>query len=166
MKKHYQSKVLFTAQAAMIAAIYVVLTLLGASFSYGEIQVRISEALTILPVFTPAAVPGVFLGCLISNILGGCILPDIIFGSLATLAGAVFTWKLRNKSRFLAPLPPIIANALIVPFVLKYGYIVPLPIPFMMLTVGIGEIISCGVLGLILYSALNRYRGILFRQNP
>lgn len=166
MKKHYQSKVLFTAQAAMIAAIYVVLTLLGASFSYGEIQVRISEALTILPVFTPAAVPGVFLGCLISNILGGCILPDIIFGSLATLAGAVFTWKLRNKSRFLAPLPPIIANALIVPFVLKYGYMVPLPIPFMMLTVGIGEIISCGVLGLILYSALNRYRGILFRQNP
>ena len=142
MKMFVQNKVLFMAQAAMIAAIYVVLTLLGASFSYGEVQVRISEALTILPVFTPAAVPGVFLGCLISNILGGCILP---------------------KSKYLAPLPPIIANMIVVPFVLKYGYMVPLPIPFMMLTVGIGEVISCGVLGLILYAALNRYRGLIFR---
>ena len=163
MKNNQSGKVLFIAQAAMIAAIYVVLTLIGASFSYGEVQVRISEALTILPVFTPAAIPGVFLGCLISNILGGCILPDIIFGSLATLVGAVFTWMLRNKSKYLAPLPPIIANVLVVPFVLKYGYMVPLPIPFMMLTVGIGEVISCGVLGLILYTALNRYRGLLFK---
>ena len=165
MKNNQSGKVLFIAQAAMIAAIYVVLTLIGASFSYGEVQVRISEALTILPAFTPAAIPGVFLGCLISNILGGCILPDIIFGSLATLVGAVFTWMLRNKSKYLAPLPPIIANVLVVPFVLKYGYMVPLPIPFMMLTVGIGEVISCGVLGLILYTALNRYRGLLFKTN-
>ena len=154
MKNNQSSKVLFIAQAAMIAAIYVVLTLIGASFSYGEVQV---------PAFTPAAIPGVFLGCLISNILGGCILPDIIFGSLATLIGAVFTWMLRNKNKYLAPLPPIIANVLVVPFVLKYGYMVPLPIPFMMLTVGIGEVISCGVLGLILYTALNRYRGLLFK---
>ena len=139
--------VLFMAQAAMIAAIYVVVTLVVAPFAYGEVQVRISEALTILPVFTPAAVPGVFLGCLISNILGGCILPDIIFGSLATLIGAIFTWMLRNKSKYLAPLPPIIANVIVVPFVLRYGYQVPLPIPFMMLTVGIGEVISCGEIG-------------------
>ena len=163
MKNNQSGKVLFIAQAAMIAAIYVVLTLIGASFSYGEVQVRISEALTILPAFTPAAIPGVFLGCLISNILGGCILPDIIFGSLATLIGAIFTWMLRNKSKYLAPLPPIIANVIVVPYVLKYGYMVPLPIPFMMLTVGIGEVISCGVLGLILYTALNRYRGLLFK---
>lgn len=156
--------VLFIAQAAMIAAIYVVLTLVGASFAYGPIQVRLSEALTILPAFTPAAVPGVFLGCLISNILGGCILPDIIFGSLATLIGGIFTWMLRDKSRFLAPLPPILANTIIVPFVLKYGYMEPLPIPFMMLTVGIGEVISCGVIGLIIYAGLNRYRGILFTK--
>ncbi len=154
--------VLFIAQAAMIAAIYVVLTLVGASFAYGPVQVRLSEALTILPAFTPAAIPGVFLGCLISNILGGCILPDIIFGSLATLIGGIFTWMLRDKSRFLAPLPPILANTVIVPFVLKYGYMEPLPIPFMMLTVGIGEVISCGVIGLIIYAGLNRYRGILF----
>ena len=164
MKNIKQNPVLFMTQAAMVAAIYVVLTLLGASFSYGEVQVRISEALTILPVFTPAAIPGLFIGCLLSNILGGCILPDIIFGSLATLIGAIFTWMLRNNNRFLAPLPPIIANVIVVPFVLRYGYQVPLPIPFMMLTVGIGEVISCGVLGMILYTALNRYRNVIFRK--
>ena len=99
MKTFHQSKALFLAQAAMIAAIYVVLTVLGASLAFGEVQIRFSEALTILPAFTPAGIPGVFLGCLISNILGGAILPDIIFGSLATLIGAVFTWLLRNQSR-------------------------------------------------------------------
>ena len=163
MKETKTLSVQFVAQAAVIAAIYVVLTLLFAPFSYGEVQVRLSEALTILPVFTPAAVPGLFVGCLLSNILGGCIVPDIIFGSLATLIGAVFTYLLRNQSRFLAPLPPILANALIVPFVLRFGYQVPLPIPFMMLTVGIGEVISCGVLGMILYAALYRYKNLIFK---
>ena len=162
MKTFHQSKALFLAQAAMIAAIYVVLTVLGASLAFGEVQIRFSEALTILPAFTPAGIPGVFLGCLISNILGGAIRPDIIFGSLATLIGAVFTWLLRNQSRYLAPLPPIAANAVVVPFILKFGYQVPLPIPFMMLTVGIGEVISCGILGMFLYSVLNRYRRVLF----
>lgn len=164
MKTTQNSKVLFTAQAAMIAAIYVVLTVIGASFAFGPVQVRLSEALTILPVFTPAAVPGIFLGCLISNVIAGALLPDIIFGSLATLIGAVFTWLLRNNSRYLAPLPPVTANALIVPFVLKYAYMEPLPIPFMMLTVGIGEIVSCGILGLLLHAALSRYQNIIFRK--
>ena len=163
MKENKTLNVQFLAQAAMSAAIYVVLTLVFAPFAYGEVQVRLSEALTILPVFTPAAIPGLFVGCLLSNILGGCIVPDIIFGSLATLTGAVFTYLLRNQSRFLAPLPPILANALIVPFVLRFGYQVPLPIPFMMLTVGIGEVISCGVLGMILYAALYRYKNLIFK---
>lgn len=150
-------------QAAMIAAIYVVLTYVFAPFSFGEVQVRISEALTILPVFTPAAIPGLFIGCLIGNILGGAILPDIIFGSIATLIGAFFTWKLREKSPYLAPIPPIVANILIVPFVLRYGYGVALPIPFMMLTVGIGEVVSCGILGMIVYFALKKYRNVVFQ---
>ena len=132
-----ENKVTFLTQAAMIAAIYVVLTYVFAPFSFGEIQIRISEALTILPLFTPAAIPGLFIGCLIGNILGGAILPDIIFGSLATLLGAVFTWLLRGHSKFLGPVPPIAANTIIVPFVLRYGYGIVLPIPFMMLTVGI-----------------------------
>ena len=159
--KNTTSKVLYLAQAAMIAAIYVILTVVGASLAFGEVQIRFAEALTILPVFTPAAVPGLFIGCLIGNILGGAILPDIIFGSIATLIGAFFTWKLRNQSKYLAPLPPIISNIIIVPFVLKYGYQVPLPIPFMMLTVGIGEVLSAGVIGLILHKALSRYQSIL-----
>ena len=83
--------VLFMTHAAMIAAIYVVLTYVFAPFSFGEVQIRIAEALTILPVFTPAAIPGLFIGCLVGNILGGAILPDIIFGSIATLIGAIFT---------------------------------------------------------------------------
>lgn len=153
---------LFLVQAAAIAAVYVVLTTVFAAFSFGEVQVRISEALTILPAFTPAAIPGLFVGCIISNFLGGAILMDVIFGSIATLIGAVFTYKLRGSSKWLAPLPPIVANALIVPFTLFYGYGVNLPIPFMMLTVGIGEVISCGVLGMILYGALNKYRYIIF----
>lgn len=163
MKEKPTLNVQFIAQAAMIAAIYVVLTLVFAPFSYKEVQIRISEAMTILPVFTPAAVPGLFIGCLLSNILGGCILPDIIFGSLATLIGAVFTYMLRRYHRFLAPVPPILANTLIVPFVLRFGYQVPLPIPFMMLTVGIGEVISCGVLGMIIYAALYRYKNAIFK---
>lgn len=154
--------VTFLTQAAMIAAIYVVLTYVFAPFSFGEVQIRISEALTILPLFTPAAIPGLFVGCLVGNILGGAILPDIIFGSIATLIGAIGTYMLRQKRPAFGTLPPIIANIVIVPFVLRYGYGVALPIPFMMLTVGIGEVASCLVLGLVLYTALSRYRNTLF----
>ena len=156
-------KVQFIVEAAAIAAIYVVLTVVFSAITFGEVQLRFSEALTILPYFTPAAIPGLFVGCIVGNILGGAILPDIIFGSIATLIGAFFTYQLRNKNRFLAPLPPIIANTVIVPFVLRYGYGVELPIPFMMLTVGVGEVVGCGVLGLVLYTALNRYRNVIFK---
>ena len=153
---------LFMTQAAMIAAIYVALTYLFAPISFSEIQVRIAEALTILPVFTPAAVPGLFIGCLIGNTVSGALLPDIVCGSLATLIGAFFTWKLRNAHPFLAPVPPILANTLVVPFVLKYAYLVDMPIPLMMLTVCIGEILSCGVLGLIFYYALRPHKELIF----
>ena len=154
----------FLTQAAMIAAVYVVLPYEFAPFSFGEVQIRIAEALTILPAFTPAAIPGLFIGCFIGNVLGGAILPDIIFGSVATLIGAFFTYQLRDKNRFLAPLPPILANTIVVPFVLYYGYGVPLPIPFMMLTVGAGEIVSCGVFGMVLYLALWKYKNLVFQK--
>ena len=153
---------LFLVQAALIGAVYVVLTLVFAPFSYGEVQVRISEALTILPYFTPAAVPGLFVGCIIANILGGGIPLDIIFGSIATLIGAVFTYQLRNSSKWLAPVPAIAANAMIVPFVLHYGYGVNLPIPVMILTVGAGEAVSCGVFGMVLLTALSQYKDTIF----
>ena len=161
--KNSSNKVLYLAQAAMIAAIYVVLTVVGASLAFGEVQIRFAEALTILPVFTPAAIPGLFVGCLIGNTLGGAILPDIIFGSLATLIGACGTYALR-KHKWLAPLPPIVANTIIVPFVLAYVYMAEGTIPFFMLTVGIGEVISCYVLGMILYKVLNNYRSVIFKN--
>lgn len=150
--------------AAMIAALYVVLTFVANAFGLANyaVQVRFSEALTILPYFTPAAIPGLFAGCLLSNILTGCALPDIIFGSIATLIGAVFTYKLRSY-KWLASVPPIIANAVIVPFVLLYAYGVK-PLWFSFVTVTVGEIISCGVLGLLLLITLERYRGILFKS--
>ena len=156
-------KVLFLTQAAMIAAIYVVLTIVFQPFSFGQIQVRIAEALTILPMFTPAAIPGLYIGCMIGNILGGSILPDIIWGSFATLIGAVFTYLLRKQSKYLAILPPIISNTVIVPLVLRYAYGIVLPIPLMMLTVGIGEVISCGVLGIVIHSALKKYQYKIFK---
>lgn len=156
-------KVLFLTQASMIAAIYVVLTLIFRAISFGEIQVRISEALTILPAYTPAAIPGLFIGCLIGNIIGGSVLPDIVFGSLATLIGAYFTYLLRKQNKFLAPLPPIISNTIIIPLILRYAYGLEYGVPFMMLMVGIGEVISCGVLGMIVYAALQKHRNRIFK---
>ena len=157
-------KTLYLAQAGVIAALYIALTVVFAPFSFGEIQVRIAEALTILPAFTSAAVPGLYVGCLLGNILGGAVLPDVIFGSLATLLGALGTRALRSAHPFLAPVPPIVANVLIVPWVLKYAYAIDLPIPFMMLTVGVGEVISCGVLGMILYFALKKRKDMVFKD--
>lgn len=157
------SKALFVAQAAIIAALYVALTLLANSLGLANyaIQLRFSEALTILPFFTPAAIPGLFLGCLISNLLTGAILWDVVFGSIATLLGAVGTYLLR-RCKWLAPLPPIAANTLIVPPVLYFAYRIPGSIPFFMLTVGIGEILSCGILGMLLLFVLQRYKKYIF----
>lgn len=157
-------KVLFIVHAAVIAALYVVLTLLANSLGLANyaVQVRFSEALTILPLFTPAAIPGLVIGCFLSNILTGCMLLDVIFGSLATLLGALGTYALRRYSKWLAPLPPIVANTLIVPFVLAYVYQFEGSIPYFMLTVGAGEIISCGILGLLLQGVLSKYRAQLF----
>lgn len=148
--------VIFCSQSAMIAALYVVLTFTFAPLSTGPIQVRISEALTVLPYFTPAAVPGLFIGCFLGNLLAGSLLPDVIFGSIATLIGAFFTYLLRKKSQYLAPVPAILSNTLIIPFILRYVYGEALPIPYMMLTVGIGELISCGILGNLLLTALKK----------
>ena len=157
------NKTIYIAQAAVIAAIYTVLTMIAAGFDLasGAIQVRFSEALTILPFFTPAAVPGLTLGCLISNIVTGCALPDIIFGTLATFIGAIGSYALR-RNRFLCSVPPVISNALIIPFVLSYAYHIPGGIPYFMLTVGAGEVISCMLLGQLLLSALLPFRSRLF----
>jgi uncharacterized membrane protein len=156
-----KKSVLYLVYSAAIAAIYVVLTLLVQPFAFGAIQFRISEALTILPFFTPAAIPGLFVGCLLANILGGAVIWDIIFGSLATLIGAIGSYLVR-KNRRLVCLPPILANTLIIPWVLRYAYGEASLIPFLMLTVGIGEVLAIGVLGNLLLAILMPYRKTLF----
>lgn len=158
MKKNNSILLLDLTQGAMIAALYVVLTFIAnlAGLASGVIQLRLSEALTILPIFTVAAVPGLAVGCVLANLLTGCAVWDVVFGSLATLIGAIGTRLLRKKSPVLAVLPPILANAIIVPLVLQRVYGVSDAYWYLAMTVGAGEIISCGILGLLLYSSLKK----------
>ncbi len=158
---------LYLTQGAMIAALYVLLTyaasLLG--LASGVIQFRLSEMLCILACFTPAAIPGLYVGCLLANILTGAVVWDILFGPVATLVGALGTWLLR-RNPYLAVLPPIAANVVIVPMVLKYAYMAEDAIPYLMLTVGVGEVVTCGVLGILLYYVVRRYRRPLGLERP
>lgn len=150
-------KTRFLTQSALIASLYVALTLVSASMGLasGAIQVRISEALTILPIFTPSAISGLFVGCLAANLVTGAALWDIVFGAIATLLGAVGTYLLR-KRRFLALIPPVLSNTLIIPIVLKTAYGVGEGYSFLFLTVFIGELVSCGILGTLLSKALEK----------
>ena len=155
MKQSFNVKTLTMGGA--IAALYVVLTMLAQAFGLasGAIQVRLSEALTILPVFTAAAVPGLTVGCVLANLMTGCGAGDVVFGSVATLLGAIGTRLLRNKP-MIAWIPPVISNAVIVPIVLQKVYGVPDSFWYLMLTVGAGEVIACGVLGLLLYKSFKK----------
>ena len=161
----------FITQAALIAALYVVLTLVSAAFGLDSkaIQFRLSEVLTVLPALTPAAIPGLFVGCILANALTGAVVIDVICGSIATLIGAVGAWLIgkyvMNRLKyayFLAPLPTIIANAAIDPFVLRYAYGRQDAMWYMVLTVGLGEIISAGMFGVVLYLAIRSRASRLF----
>lgn len=165
MKENSNKTIYFMAYGAAIAAIYVVLTMVFAPISFGPVQFRIAEALCILPFFTPAAVPGLFVGCFLSNLLCGAAPLDVIFGSLATLVGAAGSYSLR-KNRWLVCLPPILSNVVIIPWVLRFAYGSEDLIPYAMVTVGIGEILAIGVLGSILLTALERYKHTIFGRCP
>ena len=162
MKKAKLFSARSAATAAVIAALYVVLTYVFAWCASGAVQVRVAEVLTILPVFTAAAVPGLAIGCLLANLLTGCALWDIVFGTVATLLGAIGTRLLRRYG-FLATIPPMLANVLIVPWVIKLVYGDAWPIWLLMLTVGAGELISCGGLGGLLMVTLKKYPMKLFQ---
>ncbi len=149
----------FLIQASVIGAIYASLTLLLMPYSYGIMQVRVAEALTVLPFFTSAAIPGLFIGCLISNIMGGYGLLDIVLGSIATLLAAIITYKVKKK--ILAPLPPVLLNALIVGGFLSY--ILGTKLFVTMAWVGLGQFIACYGLGFPLLRALEKYKEILFK---
>ena len=155
METEMKNNTLKLVTGGLIAALYVVLTVLAAQFNLasGAIQVRFSEALTIMPVFTVAAVPGLTIGCVLANLLTGCAAWDVVFGSLATLIGAIGTRLLKDKP-LLAWIPPVLSNMAIIPIILIKVYAVPDAWWFLVLTIGAGEVLSCGVLGLLLYKAL------------
>ncbi|MBQ9086082.1 MAG: QueT transporter family protein [Clostridia bacterium] len=148
---------LFLCQAALIAALYVILTLVSRvlGLDSGVIQVRFSEMLCLLPIYFPAAIPGVTVGCFLANLLSGAVWLDLLVGPIATLIGAVGT-RLLRKWKLLAPLPPIFANTILIPFVLAYGYGIQQAIPLMMLTVGLGEVISIYGLGMLMVKTMGK----------
>ena len=148
-------KSVYIVHSAVIAAIYIALTWAFAPISFGHsiFQLRVSEALTILPVLTPAAVPGLFIGCLLANLLGGSTVIDIVFGSLATLGAALVTRKLRNKPA-LAAFAPVLFNAVIIGLVLNG--LSDMPLPLIMLWIGLGEAAACYALGLPLLYMLKK----------
>lgn len=146
-------------RSAVIAAAYALLTVIW-PFSVGPLQCRLSEAFCVLPYCMPEAVPGLFVGCLLGNLISGAAAPDVLLGSIATLLAAVLTWLAGKKKwpPFLAPLPAVLLNAVIVGFLLSHVYEYGLSFPVAALQVGGGEAISCYVLGLPLLYALNKNR--------
>ena len=148
---------LFITQSAVIAALYVALTLVSNALGLanGAIQLRISEVLTILPAFTPAAIPGIVIGCLISNLLTDGVLANIIGGTFATFLGAVGTRMLRKHIPLIS-LPPILANTFIVPFIIKYAYGVPGAYWYFAFTVFVGEAVCAGIIGTAFAYALKK----------
>lgn len=155
---------LFITEAAVIAAIYTVLVLIFQLSSFGPVQFRVAELLTVLPYFTPAAIPGVAIGCFLSAVFSGAAVLDMVFGTLATLIAAILSYGLR-RYKYLVPVPPIVVNALVIPWVLKYAYGEGQPVPLMMLTVGAGELFAAGVLGTVLLLSLDRVKHYVFRSN-
>ncbi len=158
-----KERLLYLAQGGIIAALYTALTLIFAPISFAAVQVRIAECLSILPMFTNAAVPGLFIGCILGNLLGGAVITDVVFGSIATLIGAYIGHLLR-KNRWLVPVPTVISNTLIIPLVLHYAYDVQIPIYLMMLYILIGEILGSFLLGEILCDFLLRHKRNLFHK--
>ena len=149
----------FLVQAAVIAALYASLTILLMPISYGVMQIRVSEVLTILPAFTPAAIPGLLIGCFVANMVGPYGVLDMVIGSAATLLAAVASYKLRNRP-YLVPLPPVLANGILVGGMLYFAYGVPFSLPACILWVALGEGLACYLLGLPLMKYLNNRKSI------
>ncbi len=150
------AKLNYWTKAAMIGAVYALLTIILHPISYGMVQVRVAEALMVLPFFTPAAVPGLFVGCLIANMFGGLGILDIVFGSLATLVSAYLVTRIKFK--YLVPLPPVIINALVVGLILHY--VLEMPLYLTVLWVGAGQLVACYGIGLPLLLLLEKRRHI------
>lgn len=146
--------------AALIAAVYATLTIALSFSSFGLVQYRVAEALTVLPFFSAAAIPGLFIGCIISNIISPIGIPDLVFGSLATLIGAILTYLIGKSNlkfkKFLAPIPPIIVNGIVIGTLIKLLYVKDIPLWIAMLQVGFGELVCCYGLGLPLILVIEK----------
>ncbi|SDK70218.1 QueT transporter family protein [Natronincola ferrireducens] len=154
----------FLTQAAMIAAIYVVMVEVFKPFAYGMVQVRIAEALTVLPFFTAAAIPGLTIGVIVSNIIGPYGMIDIVFGSLATFMAAYLSYRMPKKA--LVPLPPVLVNAVIIGAMLYFIFLgTPDEMPLLPIMgwVGLGQIVACYGLGYPLMNILEKYKDKIFR---
>ncbi len=149
------------AAGGLVAALYTAFTALFAPISFSAVQFRVSEALTLLPLLSPAAVPGLFVGCLISNLILGAPWQDVIFGSLATLLAAVGT-RLLRRFPWLAALMPVVMNGLIVGGMLTWVY--QLPFAATAATVALGEAAVCYMLGLPLVGLLRKRFGETLEQ--
>lgn len=154
----HKSSVRPIATAAVIAALYAALTYVSAPLAFGQVQFRLSEILTVLPYFTPAAIPGLFIGCVLANVASPFGPVDIICGSLATLLAALLSRVMPVK--WLVPLPPVICNAVIV--ALELHFVAGMPIALTMLYVGFGEAVVCYLGGIPLMLALEKVKGRLF----
>ena len=152
--------------AAVLAAVYAALTITLPVPQYGAVQIRFAEALTVLPFLFPAATPGLFVGCIIANLFSPFVL-DVVFGSMATLLACL--WTSRMTSRWLAPLPPVLCNAVIVGAEIAWAEAGITPafwtaFGFNAVTVGLGELIACYALGSLLLSAMPQvpyFRGMI-----
>ncbi|WP_066499429.1 QueT transporter family protein [Abyssisolibacter fermentans] len=151
-----KEKVKFLVISAMIAAMYTSLTLILQPISYGFMQIRVSEVLTVMPFFTLAAIPGLTIGCLISNIVGGNGILDIIFGTLATFIAALLSSKM--KKIYLVPLPPVLINAVIIGIMISY--LLNINVGLTMVWIGLGQLIACYGLGYPFMKMLTKYKFI------
>jgi uncharacterized membrane protein len=155
-----QSKVRKITFAAIIAAIYSALTLTLSFASFGVVQFRVAEGLTVLPFFSSFAIPGLFIGCIVSNVISPMGTPDLIFGSLATLLAAVITYYIGKSNikfkKYIAPLPPVIVNAVIIGIMLKVLYVKDMPLYLCMIQVGLGQLVCCYGIGLPLISVIQK----------
>ena len=151
------SKIRSMVRAGLIAAVYTALCLVlhPISFGFGGVELRVSEALTLMPVLTASAVPGLFVGCLLANLLGGATVLDVVFGSLTTLLAALLTRKWRDRP-LLAALPPVVMNAVVIGTLLRYAYGVAMPLWLCMVSIGLGQAVACYAIGLPLMRMFRR----------
>ncbi|NLO92928.1 MAG: QueT transporter family protein [Clostridiaceae bacterium] len=150
-----KKSVKFLVQAALIAALYATLTLVLGTFGYGPVQFRIAEALTLLPAIMPASIPGLVVGCMFANWIGGFGIIDVVFGSLASLLAAISTYLLR-RHKFLYPFPPVLFNSIIVGSYVYFLFDNSLTLGLTMLSIGISELIICYGLGLPLITLIKK----------